>query len=58
MMVGVSALFASYWIFNIRYPKKGADTLTFIERTILKLEVTKARAKCIDFVNFFMHYCE
>ncbi|XP_064465020.1 uncharacterized protein LOC135376445 [Ornithodoros turicata] len=53
MLLGLSSLFSAYWIFNVRYPKKGADTLTFIERAVLKLSVTKPRSKCVDLLHFF-----
>lgn len=58
MGVSVSALFAAYWVFNIKYPKKGADTLTFIERGILGLEVTKPRSRCLDLLSFWKFHAQ
>ncbi|XP_064469462.1 uncharacterized protein LOC135384166 [Ornithodoros turicata] len=54
MLLCLSSLFSAYWIFNVRYQKKkGADTITFIERAVLKLSVTKPRSKCVDLLHTF-----
>ncbi|KAH6942037.1 hypothetical protein HPB50_027481 [Hyalomma asiaticum] len=53
LLGGMACHFASFWVFNIEYPKKACRLLTFIEHSFMGLSYTKPRVKALELINFF-----
>lgn len=58
VLQSVALVFVAYWLFNIKYRRKASSTLTFIERGLLGLNVTKPKAKCFDLLTFFQFHAK
>ncbi|XP_049523710.1 uncharacterized protein LOC119453305 isoform X4 [Dermacentor silvarum] len=53
LLGGMCALFASFWVFHIEYPKEARNILTFLEHAFLNLRHTKPRLRCRELVNLY-----
>lgn len=53
LLGGLCCLFASFWVFNIQYPKRAHRVLTFVEHAFLGLASTKPRVKALELINFY-----
>ncbi|XP_050029767.2 uncharacterized protein [Dermacentor andersoni] len=53
LLGGMCALFASFWVFHIEYPKEARSILTFLEHAFLNLRHTKPRLRCREVINLY-----
>ncbi|XP_077557026.1 sterile alpha motif domain-containing protein 3-like [Haemaphysalis longicornis] len=53
LLAGLCSLFASFWVFNIHYPKKAHRVMTFVEHAFLDLASTKPRVKALELINLY-----
>ncbi|XP_077526740.1 uncharacterized protein LOC144138367 [Haemaphysalis longicornis] len=51
LLGGVCALFATFWVFHIEYPKNARSILTFLEHAFLDLRQTKPHVRCYELIN-------
>lgn len=53
LLGGVCALFATFWVFHIEYPKNARSILTFLEHAFLDLRQTKPHVRCYELINLY-----
>ncbi|KAK8786470.1 hypothetical protein V5799_023756 [Amblyomma americanum] len=53
LLGGICALFASFWVFHVEYPKDARSILTFLEHAFLNLNYTKPTLKTWELINVY-----
>lgn len=53
LLGGVCALFATFWVFHLEYPKNARGILTFLEHAFLDLRQTKPHVRCHELINLY-----
>lgn len=53
LLGAVCALFSTFWLFHIEYPKNARSVLTFLEHAFLDLRQTKPRVRCYELINLY-----
>ncbi|XP_049523713.1 uncharacterized protein LOC119453306 isoform X2 [Dermacentor silvarum] len=53
LLGGLCALFASFWVFHIKYSQHAKGILTFLEHAFLDFNYTTPQNKCERFINLY-----
>lgn len=56
LLSAIASLFALFWVFHVKYPRKAERVLTFIEHAFVDLCHTKPKVKALELINFYKNF--